>query len=294
VAIVPFPGESTLGGGVTPIIRATWSAAACSARSRCRRSPGATEASTINYAEWRARLADAVLLGSVVTRPDGRYEARFRLYDTVKQTPLGGIAYTLTKDQLRATAHRIADFVYEKLTGEKGVFSTRIAYVASAATATSSTSPTPTAPARNRARLLRADHLARLGAERPAPRLRVLREQEAGRLRPFAERRQSARCGELQGLELGAGLVADGKTLAVTPVARRRLAAVPHRPRRQRRAAPDQLERHRHRAALLARRQFIYFTSDRGGSPQIYRLPAAGGGEPQRVTFEGSYNVSPG
>jgi TolB protein len=38
--------------------------------------------------------------------------------------------------------------------------------------------------------------------------------------------------------------------------------------------------------------QFIYFTSDRGGSPQIYRMPA-NGGEPQRVTFEGSYNVSP-
>jgi TolB protein len=38
--------------------------------------------------------------------------------------------------------------------------------------------------------------------------------------------------------------------------------------------------------------QWIYFTSDRGGSPQIYRMPA-NGGDPQRVTFEGSYNVTP-
>ena len=38
--------------------------------------------------------------------------------------------------------------------------------------------------------------------------------------------------------------------------------------------------------------QFIYFTSDRGGSPQIYRMPASGG-DAQRITFEGSYNVSP-
>src|SRR3970040_3136323 len=54
---------------------------------------------------------------------------RFRLYDVLKQSALGGVAYTLTRDQVRATAHRIADFVYEKLTGERGVFSTRIAYV---------------------------------------------------------------------------------------------------------------------------------------------------------------------
>ena len=38
--------------------------------------------------------------------------------------------------------------------------------------------------------------------------------------------------------------------------------------------------------------KWIYFTSDRGGSPQVYRMPSTGG-EPQRVTFEGSYNVSP-
>jgi len=92
-------------------------------------SPAPTEASTVNYAEWRSRLADALVLGSVAARPDGRYEVRFRLYDVVKQASLGGIAYTLSKEQVRATAHRIADFVYEKLTGEKGVFSTRIAYV---------------------------------------------------------------------------------------------------------------------------------------------------------------------
>src|SRR5690349_23398551 len=91
--------------------------------------PISTENTNVNYSEWRSRLADALLVGSVNTRPDGRFEVRFRLHDVVKQTPLGGIAYTLNKDQARATAHRISDFVYEKLTGDKGVFSTRIAYV---------------------------------------------------------------------------------------------------------------------------------------------------------------------
>jgi TolB protein len=38
--------------------------------------------------------------------------------------------------------------------------------------------------------------------------------------------------------------------------------------------------------------KFIYFVSDRGGSPQIYRMPAAGGA-PERITFNGTYNISP-
>jgi len=91
--------------------------------------PPPTEASAINYAEWKSRLADAVVVGSVAARPDGRYEVRFKLHDTNKGVDLSGVAFTLSKTQVRATAHRIADFIYEKLTGEKGVFSTRIAYV---------------------------------------------------------------------------------------------------------------------------------------------------------------------
>ncbi|HEX5477289.1 MAG TPA: Tol-Pal system protein TolB, partial [Burkholderiales bacterium] len=117
VAIVPFAGEGAVASGattgITPVVRADLE------RSGLFRaieipplSPPPTEASTVDYAEWRARLADALLVGSVGARSDGRYEARFRLYDVVKQAALGGIAYTFTRSQVRATAHRIADFVY--------------------------------------------------------------------------------------------------------------------------------------------------------------------------------------
>src|SRR5229473_7971300 len=89
IAVAPFPGEGALGAGITSIVRADLE------RSGLFRglevpplSPAPTEASSINYAEWRSRLADALLVGSVSARPDGRFEARFRLYDTVKQTPL--------------------------------------------------------------------------------------------------------------------------------------------------------------------------------------------------------------
>lgn len=130
IAIAPFAGEGALAQGMSAIVRADLE------RSGLFRglevpplNPPLTEASPVNYAEWKSRLADALVLGSVAARPDGRFEVRFKLFDTVKGADLSGIAYTLSREQARTTAHRIADFVYEKLTGEKGVFSTRIAYV---------------------------------------------------------------------------------------------------------------------------------------------------------------------
>src|SRR3970282_552765 len=134
IAVAPLAGEGALldasGVGISAIVRADLE------RSGLVRGlevpplvPQPTEASNVNYAEWKSRLADALVLGSVAVRTDGRFDVRFRLYAVVKQGPVGGVAYTMSREQLRATAHRIADYVYEKLTGEKGVFSTKIAYV---------------------------------------------------------------------------------------------------------------------------------------------------------------------
>ena len=130
IAVAPFAGEAALPPAVTSIVRADLE------RSGLFRAlelptlvPQPTESSNVNFAEWKARLADALVLGSISARPDGRFEVRFRLYDVVKQAAVAGVAYTVSKEQLRATAHRISDIIYEKFTGEKGVFSTRIAYV---------------------------------------------------------------------------------------------------------------------------------------------------------------------
>src|SRR5512140_2455002 len=121
IAIVPFAGEGALAQGMSAIVRADLE------RSGLFRmlevpplNPPLTEASPVNYAEWKSRLADALVLGSVAARPDGRFEVRFKLFDTVKAQDLSGVAYTLSRDQARTTAHRIADWIYQKLTGEKG------------------------------------------------------------------------------------------------------------------------------------------------------------------------------
>jgi TolB protein len=130
IAIAPFAGEGALAQGMSAIVRADLERSGLfRALEMPPLNPPLTEASQVNYAEWKSRLADALVLGSVAARADGRFEVRFKLFDTVKGADLSGVAYTLSREQARTTAHRIADFVYEKLTGEKGVFSTRIAYV---------------------------------------------------------------------------------------------------------------------------------------------------------------------
>lgn len=83
----------------------------------------------VSYPDWQVRGADALAIGSIANSGNGLIEVHFRLMDVVRQTELVGQAVSANTDQVRAIGHRIADIIYEKLTGDKGVFSTRIAYV---------------------------------------------------------------------------------------------------------------------------------------------------------------------
>jgi TolB protein len=76
---------------------------------------------------WRKKGADVLVSGSVSRLADGRMDVRFRLWDVARNDNMGGQGYTVASADMRMAAHKIADYVYEKLTGEKAVFSTRIA-----------------------------------------------------------------------------------------------------------------------------------------------------------------------
>ena len=292
VAIANFTGDAAAAQVVTSTVRADLER---SGLFKLVDPGGATldENAQINFGDWKGRGADALAAGSLARGGDGRMEARFRLYDTQKQVALGGAVFVTGNDQLRAAGHRIADYIYEKLTGEKGVFSTRIAYVVKtggqfrlhiadadgqgAATALSSSEPiiSPVwSPDGSK--------LAYVSFEKKKPVIYV-HSLASGQRQVVANFKgsNSAPAWSPDGRRLAIVLSKDGNSQIYvvnadgTGVQRlTQSAGIDTEPR------------------YSADGGTIYFTSDRGGSPQIYRM-GANGGDAQRVTFDGTYNVSP-
>ncbi len=130
IAIVPFGNEASAPQNITPVISDNLKNTGLF---RLVNVVGVaklpTEPSEVNFLDWTSRSTEALVIGGIFVQPDGRYEIRVRVFDVAKQTQLATFSYLATASQLRGTAHKISDEIYEKLIGEKGIFSTRIAYV---------------------------------------------------------------------------------------------------------------------------------------------------------------------
>src|SRR5690606_25460911 len=126
IAIADFSGDAH-GQTVGEVIRADLTR---SGQFRLVNATGASlnAESTVAHEEWRGRGADYLAYGSI-SQSGGQYNVSYRLVDTVRKTQLDGVAFSGTEKELRRISHQIADRIYEKITGVRGVFSTRLAYV---------------------------------------------------------------------------------------------------------------------------------------------------------------------
>ena len=246
-----------------------------------------------DYNALRAKGADAVVSGSASRLADGRIDVRFRLWDVVKGADQGGQSEPTLPADLRLSAHHVSDQIYQKLTGERGIFSTRIAYVTKA-------------PGKFTLRITDADgeniqaalidnepiispawspdgtELAYVTFHDKKAKVEI-RNVHAGTRRVVAE---------FKGSNSAPSFSPDGRTLAVT-LSRDGGSHVflmdrnGGNVRRITESTGIDTE-----AKFSPDGAYIYFVSDRGGGPQIYKQ-AVGGGGATRVTFNGAYNISP-
>jgi TolB protein len=294
IAITPLPGETALPTAITQIIRSDLERSGLfKLIDTTGVNPVPTEPAQVRAADWKAKGADFLAYGQVAIGGDGKLTARVRLADFAKQAELGTFSYSLTPALARVTAHKIADDIYEKITGEKGFFSTKIAYVKKAGT---------------RFDLIVADYDGQNEQSALASREPIISPEwspDGTRLAyvSFEKRKPQVWVHEIytsrrtlisdsKGSNSAPAWSPDGRTLAVTLTltGASQLYAIPSgggEPRRLTSSNGIDTE-----PTYSPDGSAIYFTSDRSGGPQIYRMPA-GGGEARRVTFKGSYNVSP-
>jgi len=291
VAIAAFPGEEAAPQRITSVVKDDL--ARSGVFKLIDNDDALSDSAVVNYGQWKNRGADALAIGGVQRLADGRFDVRYRLFDTIKSSQLSALSFGSQPQLIRQTAHKIADDIYQKLTGIPGIFSTRIAYISRSGreyrleiadadgdgvqVALRSSEPiiSPVwSPDGSKLAYVSFE------AKKPVIFTQNLITRERKLVANF-KGSNSAPAWSPDGTHLAVALTRDGLTqiymINADGSGVRRVtssAGIDTEPR----FSPDG--------------NTIYFTSDRSGGPQIYKV-GINGGEPQRVTFNGSYNISP-
>jgi TolB protein len=293
IAVVPFGGAANTKENINEIIAADL---ARSGLFRVLETRGMSNLPTspaqIKYAEWVALQAQALTVGNVESL-GGKLKVSFQLMDALKQTQLAGMDYQIAPNQVRTTAHKIADVIYQKLTGQSGMFASRIAYINK--TGKQYALLVADADGYNPQSVLRSNEpiispawspdgtkLAYVSFQKKKPIIYV-QSLTGGTQEVLAN---------YKGNNSAPAWSPDGSKLAIvlTYGANSQIYTIS--------SSGGDLKQVTKSNSIDTEPAFshdgsqIYFSSDRGGRPQIYKVPASGGSA-SRVTFEGAYNVSP-
>lgn len=252
-----------------------------------------TDIGQVKYPEWQALQAQAVTVGKIETIAGGKLKITFQLVDILKKSQIVAMEYEVAPTQYRMTAHKIADVIYQKLTGESAMFASRIAYISKtkgryALQVADVDGENPKTVVYSKEPIISpawspdGTKIAYVSFEKKKPIVYVQTLTTGHRLT----------LASFKGNNSAPAWSPDGNKLAIvlTHAANSQIYTI--------NADASGLTLVTKSNAIDTEPVWskdglsIYFTSDRGGRPQIYKV-AAGGGDPQRVSFEGAYNVSP-
>jgi TolB protein len=251
----------------------------------------------IRFEDWRLLRADFIVVGRVEPDASGLVVS-YELFNVRTGASLLGERLPSTERGLRATAHRVADRVFERLTGIPGAFSTRIAYVAVAGR-----------PPSQRYRLVVADadgHNPRTILDSGLPVMSPAWSPDGQRLAyvsfeggTSAVYVQQLATGERSRVSARAGINGapawspDGRRLALTLSRDGNLDVYTLDLASQALARVTTDEAIDTEAEWSRDGRSLYFTSDRAGTAQVYQVELEGDRQARRVTFTGGYNARP-
>lgn len=250
----------------------------------------------VQYSRWRNARQDYLVVGRVLESSAGVYTIEFQLLDVLKQKQLVGRSMPAKKRNLRSRAHQISDFIYEQITGKRGAFNTRIAFVrAQQDAARKYVLQVADTDGFNAQNVLESDEPIMSPSWSPDGKSLAYVSFESSRPEIFIQQLATARRTKVsgfRGLNSAPSWSPDGKFLAlvlskdgspdvyIMNTATKRL---------------KRLTQHRSvdtEPVWTPDGRSIIFTSDRSGSPQLYEI-SVDGGRPKRLTFEGRYNSAP-